>query len=623
MPPPVVSVVVPTRGGATRLPVLLDALARQAIDEPWELVVVLDGDVDGSRAVVEAYADRLPLRILERTGGHGVAAALADGYAAAYGEIVLRCDDDLTPRAGLRRAPPRAAPGPTGRCAAAGRDRADPRRLRRHRLRRGLRPAGQRAPARGRLRPTGRRALAALGRLQLGAARRPTTRSAGSTRDGLPRGLRARPAARPLRRGDRHRPGARDRAPRAGAGRRQPRVARAFTSGASTRAFEARHPGHGQLRSRRRERVGPRRRGRGRPDPTRATTPPPRPSRRRAAAPRCRERARGKLVAWAVEAAAQAGRRTRRCDLACATSRRGRHRHRQRRDPAPRRPGPDPGAHRPARRPRPPRRGHRRRRRLTDPVPRHRRASRWSAATANGGFGANVNSGAAAATGDALLVLNSDLTIEPTFVADMVDAAAPVPAGAVLAPRMVDEHGHAAWVGRDFPRVRAPGRRVADPAGPLPRHRPRGTAPSVTTYTRTAREAEVDWVVGAAMWIPTAAFRAVGGFDERFFMNSEEVDLQRRLRDRGIPVHRPALARPSSTRAAARRRRRSRRRGSSSASCCTPTSGAHVARCRPLLARPARRELRGQRAPGGRPGATFARCRSARDELSMIAEATR
>ncbi len=71
----------------------------------------------------------------------------------------------------------------------------------------------------------------------------------------------------------------------------------------------------------------------------------------------------------------------------------------------------------------------------------------------NGGFGANVNTGAAAATGDVLLVLNSDLTLEPTFVADMV-AASRTHAGAVLAPRMVDENGVEAWVGRDFPRVR-------------------------------------------------------------------------------------------------------------------------------------------------------------------------
>ena len=41
-------------------------------------------------------------------------------------------------------------------------------------------------------------------------------------------------------------------------------------------------------------------------------------------------------------------------------------------------------------------------------------------------------------------------------------------------------------------------------------------------------------MVGAALWIPTAAFRDVGGFDERFFMNSEEIDLQRRLHARGV-----------------------------------------------------------------------------------------
>ena len=65
---------------------LLDALAAQAIDEPWEVVFVLDGDVDGSRAIIEAYADRLPVRVLERSGGDGVSAALAAGYSSARGD---------------------------------------------------------------------------------------------------------------------------------------------------------------------------------------------------------------------------------------------------------------------------------------------------------------------------------------------------------------------------------------------------------------------------------------------------------------------------------------------------------------------------------------------------------
>lgn len=117
VPGPALSVVVPTRGGATRLPVLLEALAAQQVDEPWEVLLVLDGDVDGSREVIEAYADRLPLRIVERAGGDGVSAALEAGYDEARGEIVLRCDDDLTPRAGFlaghlarHRARPAGAP---------------------------------------------------------------------------------------------------------------------------------------------------------------------------------------------------------------------------------------------------------------------------------------------------------------------------------------------------------------------------------------------------------------------------------------------------------------------------------------------------------------------------------
>lgn len=101
VPDPALTVVVPTRGGASRLPVLLDALVAQQVGEPWEVVVVLDGDIDGSRAIIEAYADRLPVRLVERRGGDGVAAALREGYDAARGEIVLRCDDDLTPRPGF------------------------------------------------------------------------------------------------------------------------------------------------------------------------------------------------------------------------------------------------------------------------------------------------------------------------------------------------------------------------------------------------------------------------------------------------------------------------------------------------------------------------------------------
>ncbi|MCW2738256.1 glycosyltransferase [Nocardioides sp.] len=529
MPRPSVSVVVPTRGGADRLPVLLHALASQALDEPWEAVFVLDGDVDGSRALIEAYADRLPLRIVS-PDGTGVGAALAAGYEAASGEIVVRCDDDLTPGPGFlaghlarhRARPDGSAPlgvvsltrdvfTDSAYAAAYGR------------------PANERLIAQAYARPAAERwrhwaACNSVPKAAYDAAGGfdPSM----SYREDSELGLRlARSGVEIVIDPDlevEHRGPAPDTATRAG---------RAFTSGASTVAFDERHPGAhgtssaptgpwGRAVALAASRIGSR-------DEATALG-----RRIDTLLPRLPRRARGKAVAWAVEASALAGHRVgdttwvrdapvaEPSTVSVVVPHYG--------DPAPTLALLDQLAAQ------------------THPVQvvvaddasptpfPDREGVEVVRRPVNGGFGANVNSGAAAATGDAMLVLNSDLTIEPTFVADMVAAARSRP-GAVLAPRMVDEHGTEAWVGRDVPRVR---HQVAAWLTPLARFR--GTSAWHRAVGHDVRahgaEADVDWVVGAAMWIPVAEFRAVGGFDERFFMNSEEVDLQRRLRERGVRV---------------------------------------------------------------------------------------
>lgn len=97
MPPhPSVSIVIPTRGGARHLPVLLDALSRQS-DSDWEAVVVVDGDVDGSEQVVRRAAAELPVRAVVFPENRGRAAALNAGFEAANGDVLVRCDDDMVP----------------------------------------------------------------------------------------------------------------------------------------------------------------------------------------------------------------------------------------------------------------------------------------------------------------------------------------------------------------------------------------------------------------------------------------------------------------------------------------------------------------------------------------------
>lgn len=153
--------------------------------------------------------------------------------------------------------------------------------------------------------------------------------------------------------------------------------------------------------------------------------------------------------------------------------------------------------------------------------------------TTNGGFGSAVNSGAALATGEYLLILNSDLEVAADFVARMVAESRPFQP-AVTAPAMTDHAGHPAWTARRFPTV---AHQVTEWLTPLARfrhtswwHRRVGH----DLHARPGTTVTVDWLVGAALLIPTTDFRAVGGFDERFFMNAEEIDLQRRLTERGL-----------------------------------------------------------------------------------------
>ncbi|NYJ76359.1 glycosyltransferase family 2 protein [Allobranchiibius huperziae] len=94
--PPAATVIVPTLGGAERLPRLFAALEQQE-GTTYECVVVLDGQVDDSAAVVQSWSGRIPVRSVAFPENRGRSAALNAGRAAAQGRVLIRCDDDLAP----------------------------------------------------------------------------------------------------------------------------------------------------------------------------------------------------------------------------------------------------------------------------------------------------------------------------------------------------------------------------------------------------------------------------------------------------------------------------------------------------------------------------------------------
>lgn len=152
----------------------------------------------------------------------------------------------------------------------------------------------------------------------------------------------------------------------------------------------------------------------------------------------------------------------------------------------------------------------------------------------NGGFGAAVNTACAAATGTYLLILNSDIRLDPTFVEQLFRASLPhMPA--LTGPAYAE----------DWPEIQSPAGRFPTPLNTaIPRsrvfprlreHRWALRLAGMDLRAQPGRITPVDWLVGAVMLVPREAFWLGGGFDESYFMFSEEVDLQRGLSEHGVP----------------------------------------------------------------------------------------
>ncbi len=96
--PPRISVVTPTHNRRESVVRLLDRLRDGTFPAAqFEVVVVADGCVDDTLAVLRASAYPFALQVLEQSPGRGAATARNRGAAAASGEIMIFIDDDIEP----------------------------------------------------------------------------------------------------------------------------------------------------------------------------------------------------------------------------------------------------------------------------------------------------------------------------------------------------------------------------------------------------------------------------------------------------------------------------------------------------------------------------------------------
>ena len=87
-----VSVLVPAKDEAENLPLFMEQAAEAFAASPYnyEVVVIDDGSVDRTWAVLQSLADRYPfLRLQRHRSRRGIADALRTGYLAARGQVLV------------------------------------------------------------------------------------------------------------------------------------------------------------------------------------------------------------------------------------------------------------------------------------------------------------------------------------------------------------------------------------------------------------------------------------------------------------------------------------------------------------------------------------------------------
>ncbi|MGB8649092.1 MAG: glycosyltransferase family 2 protein [Mycobacteriales bacterium] len=147
----------------------------------------------------------------------------------------------------------------------------------------------------------------------------------------------------------------------------------------------------------------------------------------------------------------------------------------------------------------------------------------------NLGYGKAANLGASGFEGDWLVVANPDVTWEPGALDELLAAGERWPEAACLGPAIRTPDGKLYPSARAFPSLgRGLGHAVAGwwwPSNPWTR--------SYRAEVGTPVEGTTGWLSGSLMLLRREAWEQVGGFDPKYFMYCEDMDLCRRLAEAG------------------------------------------------------------------------------------------
>jgi N-acetylglucosaminyldiphosphoundecaprenol N-acetyl-beta-D-mannosaminyltransferase len=153
----------------------------------------------------------------------------------------------------------------------------------------------------------------------------------------------------------------------------------------------------------------------------------------------------------------------------------------------------------------------------------------------NAGFAAANNVGARGSQGDFLLFLNPDTELVEGSLELLVSALRERPRTGLLAVRQVTGAGELWPSLYRFPSLpRAVAQALASERWPGVGKQ---LGERVLGPDHYSRGGHFDWTTGAVLAVRRQAFEEVGGFDESFFLFSEETDLCKRIQETGWEAH--------------------------------------------------------------------------------------
>ncbi len=159
---------------------------------------------------------------------------------------------------------------------------------------------------------------------------------------------------------------------------------------------------------------------------------------------------------------------------------------------------------------------------VADPV-------RLVASPVNLGYGKGANLGAEGATGEVVVVANPDVVWAPGSLDLLLQALERWPRAGCVGPAIRTVDGQLYPSARAFPSLgRGLGHAVLGPFWP--------GNPWTRSYRAEAGspvEGAAGWLSGSLMVLRREAFEEVGGFDPKYFMYCEDMDLCRRLAEAG------------------------------------------------------------------------------------------